>query len=119
MRIRMVPGWRAKVRAAALPTLLDITSDVTLSARANIIRDDLYVTGDLLASVRQQGTRVYIGTDHWHFIEYGTSPHPIYPNVKRALWWPGLPHPVGKVNHPGNKEYAPMRRALHQNIRRG
>jgi hypothetical protein len=21
--------------------------------------------------------------------------------VKRALWWPGLPHPVGGVMHPG------------------
>jgi hypothetical protein len=81
---------------------------------ANIISDGLVDTGDLLMSVRQEGTRVYVGTDHWHFLEYGTSPHPIYPVVKQALWWEGLAHPVPRVSHPGNREYAFMRRAIHK-----
>jgi hypothetical protein len=112
MRVVMVPGWQAKTRAAADPKLVDITSDVAMSARGNIIRGNHYDTGDLLDSIRQVGRKVFIGTDHWHFIEYGTRPHVIRPATKRALYWPGADHPVAYVNHPGNPPYAPMRRAL-------
>ena len=110
----MVPGWQAKVRNAARPALERITADVKQAARGNIIRGNHVITGDLLDSIRQDGTRVYIGTDHWPHIEYGTRPHVILPRTKAALWWPGLDHPVARVNHPGNPAYAPMRKALLQ-----
>lgn len=43
----------------------------------------------------------------------GSGPHDIYPTSARALWWPGAPHPVAVVHHPGNRpnpylEYAAM-----------
>jgi hypothetical protein len=114
MRVVMVPGWQAKVRPHLLRFQRNIAGEVYADVLANIVSDGTIRTGAMVGSVRQEGARVYIGTDHWHFIEYGTDPHPIYPNVKRALWWEGLDHPVGMVNHPGNREYAPMRRALYK-----
>jgi hypothetical protein len=114
MRVVMVPGWQAKVRPHLLRFQRKIAGDVLDDVRANIVADGLVDTGAMLASVRQEGTRVYVGTDHWHFLEYGTRAHPIYPNTKQALWWPDLAHPVARVNHPGNREYAFMRRALYK-----
>lgn len=37
------------------------------------------------------------------YVHEGTSPHTIVPVNKAALWWPGAPHPVKKVNHPGTE----------------
>jgi hypothetical protein len=109
----MVPGWQAKVRGPMLQLQRDMAQETANDARDNIISDGLVGTGDLLGSVRQDGTRVYIGTDHWYYLEYGTPPHLIFPVVKQALWWEGASHPVRRVRHPGNREYAPMRRALY------
>ena len=44
------------------------------------------------------------GEDYGYFVRRGTSPHPIYPRFKKALWWPGLGHPIAYVRrHPGTK----------------
>ena len=32
---------------------------------------------------------------------YGTAPYDIYPKNRQYLWWPGAPHPVKHVSHPG------------------
>lgn len=112
MQVVMAPGWRAKARAATLRFQEHIAEEVRHDVRRNIAADGLIDTGALYNSVRREGIRVYIGTDHWHFIEYGTRPHVITPSTKQALWWPGAAHPVKWVLHPGNREYAPMRRAL-------
>lgn len=75
-------------------------------------------SGSLLRSFRVRkrnlGGDLTVGTDHWQFIEYGTDPHEIVPERRRALDWPGADHPVHRVRHPGTPEYAPMRRALRQ-----
>lgn len=72
-------------------------------------------TGALLKSVRStkgEGVGlVWISTDHWQHLEYGTPPHIIRPRRKKALWWKGARHPVSIVHHPGARAYAPMRRA--------
>ena len=31
-----------------------------------------------------------------------TPPRKIGPKRKKALWWPGAPHPVASVDHPGS-----------------
>jgi hypothetical protein len=113
MRVVMVPGWQAKVRGPMLQLQRDMAAEIARDCRLNIARDGLIKTGALLASVRQEGTRAYIGSDHWHFVEYGTDPHVIRPVTKEALWWEGARHPVRRVRHPGIREYAPMRRALY------
>ncbi|MFJ9558276.1 hypothetical protein ACIRPH_31100 [Nocardiopsis sp. NPDC101807] len=47
------------------------------------------------------GWRVEATARHSWFVERGTRPHEIRPRVKRALFWPGAAHPVGRVWHPG------------------
>lgn len=47
---------------------------------------------------------VAVGTNVGYLVfhQFGTKgPYPIRPRNKRALWWPGLPHPVAGVMHPG------------------
>jgi hypothetical protein len=46
------------------------------------------------------------------FVEFGTAPHRIWPNEKKALWWPGMPWPVAYVNHPGSKANPYMERII-------
>jgi hypothetical protein len=40
------------------------------------------------------------GARFGRFVRSGTGPHPIYPRVKKALWWPGLSHPIPWVGPP-------------------
>jgi len=113
-RVVMVPGWEERVDQASMPTIWHITEEVEDDAKRYANVD----TGEMKASIRHRKLRrsgqVWIGTDHWHFIEYGTRPHVITPNKKEALWWEGAAHPVKRVNHPGTRAYRPMRRALYQ-----
>lgn len=78
-------------------------------------------TGQLIRSLRfvplLNAADIFIGTNHWRFIEYGTAPHIIDPDRKEALDWPDALHPYRRVRHPGTREYAPMRRALRQRKR--
>ena len=109
-----MPGWQAGPRESMLNFQRKIADEVASDARDNIISAGLVRTGDLLGSVHQSGTRVYVGTDHWAPLEFGARPHLIRPVIKRALWWEGLEHPVSHVNHPGNREHSFMRRAIHK-----
>lgn len=43
------------------------------------------------------------GGKYEHYVRLGTAPHAIFPVKKKALWWPGLPHPIKMANHPGTK----------------
>lgn len=57
-------------------------------------------------SIRPQGeNRFFIteGVIYGQYIREGTKGgYPIYPVNKKALWWPGLEHPIAYVsNHPG------------------
>lgn len=85
-------------------------------------------TGALSRSVRarksKNGGRVYVGTDHWHFIEYGVEPHPIAahggpftpgPKVLVNKNYPGKKRFLGKnVIHPGFHAYMPIRKAFYK-----
>ncbi len=89
---------------------------------ASDIRDNLRPhidTGALYRSVRvrklAKSSRVYIGTDHWPFIEYGTEPHIIRVKFARVLRNPRSGQIFGtKVNHPGHRAYRPIRRAFYK-----
>jgi HK97 gp10 family phage protein len=77
--------------------------------------------GELKRSIRRRSEKrifgkrqVTVGTDHWHFVEYGTKPHNIYPRYKQALWWPDAGFPRAMVQHPGAKANPFMRRAVYQ-----
>ncbi len=66
-------------------------------------------TGRLAASITQRhdalsaevGTNVEYAAVH----QFGgrTRPRTIRPKRKKALYWPGAPHPVAKVEHPGSR----------------
>lgn len=77
-------------------------------------------TGELRNSVRTRPvkpllSRVVVGTDHWQPQEYGASAHDIRPkDPGGALFWPGAPHPVKVVHHPGNRPQSFMRLALYR-----
>lgn len=105
--------WDNVFRAVTPPTH-QVGRDVHGIARRNLQRHNR--TGRLLGSLRLRtgvmAADVVIGTDHWRFIEYGTPQHEIRPRARRALSWPRAAHPVRRVQHPGTREYAPMRRAL-------
>lgn len=91
---------------------------------AKAVRDDArryapVKTGAMRATIHhtqhsRRTDRVYVGTGHWHYMEYGTLPHIIRPKKKKALFWAGADHPVKEVKHPGTPEFAFMRRALYQ-----
>ena len=118
-RVVMVPGWEQKVLRAADPLIRAHAFRVKAGVMGNIAAGGHVRTGALLRSVRdtREGLahhRVWIGTDHWHYIEYGTRPHTITPRGPWPLVFQGRRGLVVThlVNHPGNREYAVVRRAL-------
>jgi len=63
-------------------------------------------TGKLAAglSLREGRQRFSISTGATRYEQYprlGTIGHSIYPKAKKALYWPGLPHPIALAAHPG------------------
>lgn len=84
-------------------------------------------TGAMRRSIRARrtkgGGRVYVGTDHWYYIEYGVKPHVIQPrrytlginhgpkvlaDKERRKFFGSL------VLHPGVNSRMPIRRAFFQ-----
>lgn len=106
----MTPGWETELGYQTDRVLDAVTEDV----EGDIVRGAPVDTAELVRSVYRRGHRVYVGTDHWHHVEYGTEPHVIEPRTKRALWWPGAHHPVKKVQHPGTPAQPFMRPALYK-----
>lgn len=62
------------------------------------------------AGVERNGDEMILylshGMEYSICLELGTPPHLIKPAEKKALYWPGAPHPVKQVNHPGTRAYA-------------
>jgi len=101
------------------------------------IIDDIPIdTGEMLRSLRLErtrmvyrpSTRIWVGTDHWAFTEYGVRPHIIRSKKpgkalaipsralaipSRALAIPGVIFDF-EVHHPGVKAVAYMRRNLYK-----
>ena len=100
-----------------------LVTEVSMIVQGNIQDEAPVVTGNLQSSIRRE----YLGNFSYrifpdegiapyaYFILKGTEPHEIRPKGQgtfhagqqltkgAALWWPGLDHPVAKVNHPGTK----------------
>lgn len=85
----------------------------------DVRRDTPVLTGALKKSLRvekhDEGGRVWIGTDHWMIIEYGAVPHIIrvHPPKRSLASKEGIPFGQ-KVNHPGVKAVAMMRRNFYR-----
>lgn len=74
----------------------------------------------LHSGVDREGSRLILylshGVEYGGLLEKGTPPHVIRPVKKKALYWPGAPHPVWKVHHPGTKPYAIVGPTLNEHI---
>lgn len=106
----------ANIRNLVRPKIDDVAEEVYQDIRRNAPVD----TGKLVGSISRNGQTITIKAKHWHYVEYGTQPHIIRPRVKRALWWPDAPHPVGRVFHPGTRAQPFIRpAATRQRILRG
>jgi hypothetical protein len=118
----MAPGWEEKVKVAVAPYLMGAANDIADDVRGNLIQARNYRTGALYRSVRSNRNTVRVGTDHWRFVEFGTRRHLITVKRKKVLANRKTGQVFGKkVNHPGNRAYAPIRRAVYKKrrLRRG
>ena len=100
-------GLESRINRVGNEVLDAIYRDMSRKAPVKV-RNSPGPAGALKRSIRkrpaafvQQSRRIYVGTDHWHFVEYGTKPHMIYPRYKQALYWPGAGYPRARVHHPG------------------
>lgn len=104
----------------------DIAEDASYEACKEIADDIRNIlrphrrTGAMARSVRarktKKGGRVYVGTDHWPYVEYGTEMHIIasqgdYGMINRVDYI--KPRYFGRlVEHPGATAIRPIRRAF-------
>jgi HK97 gp10 family phage protein len=81
----MVPGWEREVEREARQSLVPrICDDIAQDARAIAPVD----TGEMLSTIRSAGHegRVYVGSDHWYYVEYGTSRMSAQPFMRPAAY---------------------------------
>ena len=109
---RVLGGISDEVRQAVERTGIDVANEARRRApvdtgrlRASIVSQPEY-TG------RKVGYAVGTNVNYGAAVEYGTAPHVIKPVNKKALFWPGARHPVGKVNHPGTRAQPFLRPAV-------
>jgi hypothetical protein len=118
----MAPGWEKKVDVAVRPYLSGAANDIADDIRSNLLQARNYRTGALYRSVRSNRNTVRVGTNHWRFVEFGTHPHIIEAKKRKVLANRATGQFFGKrVRHPGNRAYAPIRRAVYKKrrLRRG
>lgn len=114
MTIKLDPSADAALDAALHQALDHLASDIADTARTLAP----FRNGHLKESIFHEtdGLTAIVGTDcsYWRYVEYGTAPHEIRPKAKKALFWEGAAHPVGKVDHPGTAAQPYLRPALLQ-----
>ena len=118
-RVEVSDDWGGEVGSAIEQFFQDkLGPDIAADARrycpvdTGALKDSIehhLENGDLIVSATGSDERSYA-----YFVEMGARPHVILPKQKKALYWDGAPHPVRKVNHPGNKPEPFLRPALFQ-----
>lgn len=111
--IVMTPGWQLQLEAHVARFMDRIADDIADDARRFAPVD----TGLLKSSIKvhRRGPttrRIHAHAPYAAWVEYGTRPHIIRPNSKKALHWPGARHPVAVVHHPGTRAQPYLRPAL-------
>ncbi|MCX4750902.1 HK97 gp10 family phage protein [Kitasatospora sp. NBC_01287] len=117
-RVDIDDSWHAEVSAAVEAFLTDrLGPDIVSDAkrycpeRTGALQESIehhLEDGDLIVSA----TGGDDGRTYAAYVELGTRPHVILPRDRRALFWPGAGHPVGKVDHPGTRPQPFLRPAL-------
>jgi HK97 gp10 family phage protein len=80
----MVPGWEQEIEKLSESLVSRICDDIAQDARAIAPVD----TGEMVSTIRSAGSegRVYVGSDHWYFVEYGTSRMSAQPFMRPAAY---------------------------------
>lgn len=107
---------------AILQTPQQFLREITAEVYGDALRYCPVDTGEMIASMRMEVRPgvgyVSVGTDHWHYTEYGARPHKIEPrgNYPLRFFWRRVGQEVEfwKVSHPGTPTVAYMRRALYK-----
>lgn len=118
-RVVMAPGYATKVRNASANHVHKLARAIAADIRKNIRAGKHVITRALVRSVRVRrrkfDTQVYIGTDHWWYIEYGTHPRVMIAGpgeVFRFVKPNGEIVFTKRIRHPGNRAYRVVRRAV-------
>lgn len=84
VRITMIPGWEDHIEELSKPLVDRILRDIAADARSTAPVD----TGEMVSTIRvaEGERRVYVGSDHWHFVEYGTSRMSAQPFMRPAAY---------------------------------
>lgn len=114
--VRIDPSARGHVDAAINDWMQDVIGDAILGDAKNYVHKR---SGRLHDSLRAecQDKVLRVGSLDCNYaadVELGTGPHVILPKNKKALHWPGVDHPVARVNHPGTPPFPYLRPALFQ-----
>lgn len=109
---RALGGMSDEVKRAVERTRIDVQNEARRRARVDTGRLRSSIVSRAETSGRAVGYVVGTNVKYAADVENGTDPHVIVPKDKKALYWPGARHPVGKVNHPGTKAYPFMRPAI-------
>lgn len=100
---------KERIRHAARRGINHVMSDcVGMAKRIVAFQYGILQGGIQLRDAEIDGDRVFGLWGVWSVayaltVEEGSVAHKIFPNRKKALWWPGLPHPIAMVNHPGTE----------------
>lgn len=120
--VKMSPVGINRIRDRALDfghnvaklVLIDVLDTIPIDTGA-MLRSTRITRHRTGAPIWIGSSRVWVGTDHWRFTEYGVPPHHIIARRKKALANKKTGQIFGKeVNHPGIKPVAYMRRALYK-----
>lgn len=118
--VEMSSGWEGEVDAAVEGLLADRLGPAIADDARRYCPVD---TGALKESIEHhmEGQDLIVsatggadGRTYAAYVELGTEPHVILPDKKKALFWEGAAHPVGRVNHPGTRPRPYLRPALYQ-----
>lgn len=106
----------------SIPSIIDYCLNKSASLIYCSIRDKTPVrTGETVKTleVREKPNRRIVGSDSlvYVYLEYGTSPHEIYPVRALALRWEDIygVHFAKHVRHPGTKPLHIFRRSVEEN----
>lgn len=98
-RIALLPEIQAEIRRRA-----DKVADASRAGAAAHIGDGSYLRSIHVVAI-PRGSRILADDEQAAGVEFGVRPHILTARPGGWLWWPGLPHPVKQVNHPGHPAY--------------
>ncbi|WP_328934150.1 MULTISPECIES: HK97 gp10 family phage protein [unclassified Streptomyces] len=95
---RFFGGMSAEVARAVDRTRIDVQNEARRRAPVDTGRLRSSIVSRTEGGGRSLGYVVGTNVNYAAAIEYGVAERDIFPSEKKALFWPGAAHPVGKVH---------------------